>query len=244
MLEGQTYVISGYLATLAALLILAGRPRRPLRQASGLFIGLVGFAATSALCGLAPSSSGWWSSRLAQGAAGALLVPGSLALITHAFDDGSRGRAFGIWAASTLGLTVLGAGPRWAARRHRSAGASAFLINVPLLAVALFATVRHVAESRDTSASSDFDWLGAARRGPRRRWPRVRVDPRPVSTPGQDPAAWIAIADRDRSPSSLFPIAHGRRRDPLVPLALFRSRDFAVDQPRHVLHLRRAVRHA
>ncbi len=139
VLEGQTYVVSGYLATLAALLILAGALADHYGRRRVYSIGLVGFAATSALCGLAPSLEWLVVFRLAQGAAGALLVPGSLALITHAFDDVSRGRAFGIWAASTAGLTVIA--PALGGLLVDTAGwRVGFLINVPLLAVALFAT--------------------------------------------------------------------------------------------------------
>ena len=100
VLEGQTYVVSGYLAVLAALLILAGalsdhygrrriyvdRPRRLRGDVGAVRAG-------------ARPSSGWSSSGSLQGAAGALLVPGSLALITQAFEGAARGRAFGIWAA-------------------------------------------------------------------------------------------------------------------------------------------------
>ena len=87
VLEGQAYIVSGYLATLAALLILAGALADHFGRRRIYSIGLAGFAATSALCGLAPTLEWLAVFRLAQGAAGALLVPGSLALITHAFDD-------------------------------------------------------------------------------------------------------------------------------------------------------------
>ena len=160
VLEGQAYVVGGYLAVLAALLILAGALADHYGRRRVYVIGLVGFAATSALCGLAPTLEWLVVFRLAQGAAGALLVPGSLALITHAFDGPERGRAFGIWAASTSALMVLG--PVVGGTIVDTVGwRVAFLINVPLLAFALWATLRHVAESRDTEATGRFDWLGA-----------------------------------------------------------------------------------
>ena len=84
--EGQTYVVSGYLAVLAALLILSGALSDHYGRRRIYSIGLTGFAATSALCGLAPTLEWLVLFRLLQGATGALLVPGSLALITHAFD--------------------------------------------------------------------------------------------------------------------------------------------------------------
>src|SRR6478736_1382326 len=106
VLEGQAYIVGGYLAVLAALLILSGALSDHYGRRRVYAIGLVGFATTSALCGLAPTLEWLVVFRLIQGAAGALLIPGSLALITHAFDEESRGRAFGIWAASTAALTV------------------------------------------------------------------------------------------------------------------------------------------
>jgi EmrB/QacA subfamily drug resistance transporter len=225
VLEGQTYVVSGYLATLAALLILSGALADHYGRRRVYSIGLAGFAATSALCGLAPSLEWLVVFRLAQGAAGALLVPGSIALITHAFDDVSRGRAFGMWAASTAALTVLA--PALGGLIVDTAGwRLAFLINIPLLAVALWATRRHVAESRDTEATARFDWLGALVavlavgglafgliRGQSKEW--------------ADAAAWAAIVVGVVC-LVLFPVLMSRRANPLVPLSLFRSRDFTT----------------
>lgn len=224
VLEGQAYIVGGYLAVLAALLILAGALSDHFGRRRVYAIGLVGFAATSALCGLAPTLEWLVIFRLAQGAAGALLIPGSLALITHAFDGEERARAFGIWAAATAALTVLG--PIVGGTMVDTVGwRAAFLINVPLLAVALWATVTHVAESRDTETTGRFDWLGALVaalavgglafgiiRGQANDW--------------TDPAAWIAIAIGVVA-LVLFPILMARRPHPLVPLELFRSRAFA-----------------
>lgn len=159
VLEGQAYIVGGYLAVLAALLILAGALSDYYGRRRVYSIGLVGFAATSALCGLAPTLEWLVVFRLAQGAAGALLIPGSLALITHAFDGAERARAFGIWAASTSALVVLG--PIVGGTMVDTVGwRFAFLINVPLLAFALWATLAHVQESRDTETTGRFDWLG------------------------------------------------------------------------------------
>lgn len=70
--------------------------------------GLVGFGLTSVLCGVAPSLELLVVARLMQGASGALLVPGSLSLITAGLDGSARGRACGIWTAATSGLLFLG----------------------------------------------------------------------------------------------------------------------------------------
>ena len=160
VLEGQAYVVSGYLAVLAALLILAGALSDHYGRKRVYAIGLAGFGITSALCGLSPSLEFLVLFRLVQGGAGALLVPGALSLITQTFQGAERGRAFGIWAASTSALTVLG--PIVGGLIVDTIGwRFAFLINVPLLAVALWVTLRYVTESRDDEASSRFDWLGA-----------------------------------------------------------------------------------
>ena len=224
VLEGQAYIVGGYLAVLAALLILAGALSDHYGRRRVYAIGLVGFAATSALCGLAPTLELLIVFRLAQGAAGALLIPGSLALITHAFDGAERGRAFGIWAASTAALTIFG--PIVGGSLVDTLGwRVAFLINVPLLAFALWATIAHVQESRDTESTGRFDWLGAlvaalavgglafgVIRGQANEW--------------TDTAAWIAIAVGVVSLIA-FPILMAKRPHPLVPLEIFKSRAFS-----------------
>src|SRR6478752_2077503 len=98
VLEGQSYVYAGYLLTLSALLILAGALSDFYGRRRVFLIGLVGFGLTSVLCGLAPNMEFLVLSRILQGAAGAILVPGSLALLTAAFSGEAQGRAFGVWA--------------------------------------------------------------------------------------------------------------------------------------------------
>lgn len=225
VLEGQTYATSGYLATLAALLILAGALADYYGRRRVFSIGLAGFGIASVLCGIAPDLELFVLFRIIQGAAGALLVPCSLSIITATFEGPQRARAFGIWAAATSATTL--AGPilsgllvdyvTWRA---------AFLINVPILAVALWATRAHMDESRDEQASGRFDWLGAADvvlavgglafggiRGEQTAW--------------SDPVAFVALGIGVVA-FVAFPILMTRRHDPLVPLGLFRSRDFTA----------------
>ena len=224
-LEGQTYIASGYLATLAALLVLAGALADFYGRRRIFAIGLAGFGITSVLCGLAPTLETLALARVLQGAAGALLVPGSLSIISAVFEGPERARAFGIWAAATSATTAFGpplGGFLVAAVSWRAA----FLINVPLVLLALYATIRFMPETRDETSSGHFDWLGAgvavlaigglafgAIRGQDRQW--------------QDPAAWVALAV-GAAATVAFPILMARRRDPLVPLSLFRSRGFAT----------------
>ena len=192
VLEGQTYIVSGYLAVLAALLILGGALSDHYGRRRVFAIGLALFAITSALCGLSPTMEFLILSRLLQGAAGALLVPGSLALISACFEGPERGRAFGIWAAATSALTLTG--PILSGLLVDTIGwRVAFLVNVPILGFALWVTLTHVQETRDRSAGRRFDWLGSAVaaiavgglsagliRGQEQAW--------------ADPLAWVLIA--------------------------------------------------
>jgi EmrB/QacA subfamily drug resistance transporter len=224
VLEGQTYIVSGYLAVLAALLILAGALSDHYGRRRVFGIGLASFGVTSVVCGLAPTLELLTIARLFQGAAGALLVPGSLAIITNAFEGQQRARAFGIWAAATSALTVLG--PIAGGVLVDSVGwRASFLVNVPLIVIALFA-LRHVEESRDTSGDGRFDWLGSlvatlavgglafgVIRGEQKAW--------------ADPIAWVSLAIGAISLVA-FPILMAKRPHPLVPLELFRDRTFAA----------------
>ncbi len=224
VLEGQTYVAAGYFATLAAFLILGGALSDHYGRRKLFTIGLAGFAVTSIMCALAPTLELLIVARLLQGVAGALLVPGSLAIITATFDGPERARAFGIWAAATSATNLFGpvvggalVGLTWRA---------AFLINVPLIVVALWATRRHMAESRDETAGASFDWPGAfiaalaiggltlgVVRGQQQDW--------------EDPLALVALAV-GLVGVVVFLLRMARAPAPLVPLRIFRSRPFAT----------------
>jgi EmrB/QacA subfamily drug resistance transporter len=225
VLEGQAYVVSGYLAVLSALLILAGALADYYGRRKIFAIGLAGFGLSSFLCGIAPSLELIVLFRVLQGASGALLVPGSLSIITATFEGPARSKAFGTWAAATSGLALFGQ-PVGGLLVDLLSWRVAFLINVPLVALALWATIRHMKESRDDQASGRFDWLGAAvaavaigglafgaTRGQEHDW--------------GDSLAWGSLAVGAVA-LVVFPVLMARRRDPLVPLSLFRIRDFAV----------------
>src|SRR5688500_1041798 len=94
VLEAQAYVYYAYLLTLSALLILAGALADHYGRKKMFIIGLVGFGITSALCGAAPSMELLVLFRILQGAAGAILIPGSLAVLTSTFEGEDQGRAF------------------------------------------------------------------------------------------------------------------------------------------------------
>lgn len=225
VLEGQSYVYNAYLLTLSALLILAGAINDYYGRKRTFMLGLFGFGATSALCGLAPTMETLVVFRILQGAAGALLVPGSLALLTANFEGEEQGRAFGTWAGASGATTLFG--PLLGGLLVDTISwRAAFFINVPLVAVAAWATWKHVPESRNAAASPDFDWIGAAIvglavgglafgaiYGMQRDW--------------RDPLGYIALAVGVLATIAL-PLWMRRAPHPLIPLELFRSRNFTA----------------
>jgi EmrB/QacA subfamily drug resistance transporter len=224
-LEAQTYVTSGYLATLAAFLILAGAVGDYYGRRRIFIIGLIGFGLTSVLCGLAVSFEMLVGARLLQGVAGSLLIPGSLALITNTFEGAARARAFGLWAAVTAALGTLGP-PIGGIILDAAGWRAMFLINAPLVLLALVLSLRYMQESRDERASGHFDWLGALVavlavgglafglvRGQETRW--------------KEGLAFLSIAVGVVA-TIAFPVLMAVRKNPLVPLSLFRRRTFST----------------
>lgn len=224
-LEAQSYVYYGYLLALSALLVLAGALTDYFGRRRMFAVGLVGFGITSLLCGVAVNMEFLVVARVLQGAAGALLVPGSLSIITATFEGEEQGRAFGIWAGASALTTILGPVVGGALVAYVS-WRTAFLINLPLVALALWAAVKHVPESRDEQAEGHFDWLGAivialavggltfgAIRGESEQW--------------QGSSAFVSLAVGGLA-AAAFPILMTRSAHPLIPLGLFRSRNFSV----------------
>ena len=223
-LEGLTYVNSAYFTVLSALLILAGALNDYYGRRRMFQVGLAGFGVASVGCGLAPTMEILIAARIVQAVFGAVLVPASLSIITAAFDGEERGRAIGLWASGTSATAIIGpvvGGLLVQAVSWRAA----FLINVPLIAIALWAS-RSMPESRNSEATGRFDWLGAAviaigvgglafgaTRGQERDW--------------QDPVAWVALGIGAVATLAI-PVLMLTRRNPLVPPELFKSRNFTV----------------
>jgi EmrB/QacA subfamily drug resistance transporter len=225
VLEGQSYVYNAYLLSLSALLILAGALADAYGRRLLFVVGLIGFGLASVMCGFSPNMETLIVFRVIQGAAGALLVPGSLALLTHTFEGPDRGRAFGLWAAASAATSILGPFVGGVLVETVSWRA-VFFLNVPLIALALWAAWRYIDESRDPEAGRSFDWAGAAVialavgglsfgaiYGQQHDWSNAI-----------GPVALIVGA----AASVVFVILMARGRHPLVPLGLFRSRNFAV----------------
>jgi EmrB/QacA subfamily drug resistance transporter len=159
-MSGLQWTVTGYTLALAALILLGGALGDRYGRRRVFVIGVVWFAAASLLCGLAASTGQLVAARVLQGVGGALLTPGSLAIIQSSFRPGDRSRAIGLWSAlggvaGLLGPTFGGVlvdavSWRWV-----------FGVNAPLAVLTLLA-VRHVPESRDPAAAGRFDVAGAA----------------------------------------------------------------------------------
>jgi EmrB/QacA subfamily drug resistance transporter len=160
-LAALQWTVNGYLLTLAGLILLGGGLGDRYGRRRVFTVGVVWFALASALCAIAQDAGMLIASRALQGVGGALLTPGSLALVQSTFRPEDRAKAVGAWSglggvAGAVGpflggWLVDGPGWRWI-----------FFINVPLGAVVLLIAARHVPESRDRQASGSFDVAGAA----------------------------------------------------------------------------------
>ncbi|MFI2431223.1 MFS transporter [Streptomyces sp. NPDC018693] len=160
-LAALQWTVNAYMVTLAGLILLGGSLGDRYGRRRIFVIGVVWFAAASLLCGLAPSAGVLVAARALQGVGGALLTPGSLALIQASFHADDRGRAVGLWSGFggigaavgpfLGGWLVDGPGWRWV-----------FLLNVPLALVCVPVALRHVPESGDVGRQGRFDVLGAA----------------------------------------------------------------------------------
>ena len=154
------WAVSGYLLTLAGFILLGGSLGDRYGRRRIFVIGVLWFSLASALCGFAPSAGLLVAARALQGVGGALLAPGSLAIIQAVFRPEDRAAAVGLWAglggvAGAVGPVLGGwlvGGPGWR---------WVFLVNLPLAAVTVAVALRHVPETRDESATGRFDLPGA-----------------------------------------------------------------------------------
>jgi EmrB/QacA subfamily drug resistance transporter len=159
-LAGLQWTVNGYLLTLSALILLGGALGDLYGRRRVFVIGVVWFAAASALCGLAPNIEVLVAARALQGVGGALLTPGSLALLQSSFAEEDRSRAIGAW--SGLGGVAAAVGPfvgGWLV--DAVSWRSVFLINLPVAVAVVILAVRHVPESRDEEAAPGVDVIGA-----------------------------------------------------------------------------------
>ena len=218
------WVVNAYLLMLAALIPIGGSLGDVLGRKKVFAAGIVLFMAASLVCGIAPTIGFLIVSRLIQGAGSALMIPGSLAIITAFFGTESRGKAIGTWSAFTTTVTVVGpflGGVLSDAGLWRGV----FLINIPLGVGALLVLFLKVRESRDEESSGRIDYLGAA----------LLAVGLATLTYGLLSAPALGIADPRVFGSLIaaalalpaFLLVEARSAHPMIPLGLFSSRTFS-----------------
>lgn len=222
-LPAMQWVLNAYTLCISALLLLGGAAADQFGRRRIFLVGITIFALASLGCGVAPHISVLILARAVQGLGAALLIPCSLALIGAAYSEKERGAAIGIWSGASA--VAAGGGPLlggWLV--DHASWRMIFLIN-PLIAVpTIWIAIRHVPESRDLDTRGGLDWTGAllalgalgalvygliaASHG---GWAQVTV----AATLAGGTALLI-----------LFILAEWRSPAPMVPLGLFRSRNF------------------
>jgi EmrB/QacA subfamily drug resistance transporter len=158
-LATMQWTSTGYTLTLSAFLLLGGALGDRYGRKRVFLIGVVWFALSSALCGIAPSSEALIAARIVQGIGAALLTPGSLAILQASFHPDDRGRAIGAWTG--WGGVAMAIGPFLGGYLIDAVSwRFIFLLNLPLAAWVCWLASEHVPETRDPS-SKPIDWGGA-----------------------------------------------------------------------------------
>jgi EmrB/QacA subfamily drug resistance transporter len=211
--------------SLAGLLLLGGALGDYFGRRRVFVVGVVWFAAASLLCGTAPSSGVLVAARILQGVGGALLTPGSLAILEATFAPEDRSRAIGAWSgfggvASAIGPFLGG----WLI--EAVSWRLVFFINLPLAVAVVAIAVRHVPESRDETVSGRLDYPGAA-------LITLGLTGLTFGLIRAGSAGWTAPAVLGALAGGvvllgLFLVVEARTPHPMLPLGLFRSRQFSA----------------
>ncbi|HLU57492.1 MAG TPA: MFS transporter [Pseudonocardia sp.] len=220
---GLQWTVNAYTLALASLILLGGSLGDHLGRRRVFVIGVAWFALASLACGLAPDIGTLIAARALQGVGGALLTPGSLALISASFHGPDRAAAVGAW--SGLGGIAGAVAPFLGGWLVEWSWRAVFLINLPLAALIIAIALRHVPESRDTESAPGLDvagtvlavvGLGALTHGLTGLGER-----------GPEPVALVAVAAGALA-LAVFVLVELRSPHPLVPPALFRDRTFSA----------------
>ena len=218
------WIVDAYLLLLSALLLVGGVLGDMYGRRRIFGIGVALFTAASVWCGLAPDPLQLIAARALQGVGGALLVPGSLSILTANFPESERGKAIGWWSASSALMVALG--PvlgGWFV--DVATWRLVFFINVPLGLGVLWMLARYVPESRGSAAAGGIDWLGSA----------LAVFGLGALVFGLIDGGKFGF-DRPLASGAIvlgivllvaFVAAEARSANPMMPLSLFRSRNFS-----------------
>jgi EmrB/QacA subfamily drug resistance transporter len=217
------WVIESYALLLTALLLLGGSLGDRYGRRRIFAAGVMVFGLASILCALAGSIGQLIWVRALQGVGGALLVPGSLALITASFPENLRGRAIGTWSGYSAITAAIGPVLGGFLVEHLS-WRYAFLINVPLVASVLVLTFRYVPESRGAATDQPLDWTGALLGS--LALGSLVFGLIESSTRGWGDARVLGALLLAPLAAAAFAVAESRHPAPMLPLGLFRARDF------------------
>jgi EmrB/QacA subfamily drug resistance transporter len=224
-LAGSQWVVEAYELMLAALLLVGGAAGDLFGRRRLFVAGVILFTVASMICGLSLSVGMLIAARALQGVGGALLIPGSLSLLSASFDQERRGRAIGTWSGFTAITSAFGPVVGGFLIDHTT-WRLAFFMNVPLAAAVLALTFRYVPESRDEAAPKRIDGVGAALAA-------IVLGGIVFALIDSQTTGWT---DR-RVLSALivgvamlpvFLLVESRHPAPILPLHLFHSRDFAA----------------
>jgi EmrB/QacA subfamily drug resistance transporter len=218
------WILNGYSLTLASLILLGGSLGDRYGRRRIFVLGTTVFTIASLLCAVAPNAELLVAARLVQGVGGALLTPGSLAMVESGFRPADRPRAIGLWSglggvAGALGPLVGGVlvgAVSWRA---------VFLINLPLGIFIVVMAGRHVPESRDPAAGGRLDFRGAILAAVGLAGTTYALIQAPA-----DGASLLVLAVGIAGALSLiaFLLAERRSPNPMMPLSLFSSPQFSA----------------
>src|ERR1043166_7253619 len=216
------WVIEAYTLFLAALLLLGGSLGDRFGRKKIYTVGVAVFALASIWCGLAPNIAQLIVARAAQGIGGALLVPGSLAIISATFNEQERGQAIGTWSGATAITTALGPLLGGWLIEHVSWRA-VFFLNVPLALAVITLLVLFVPESRDEEDAGKLDVIGAilatlALGG-------VTFGLIESSRLGFHNLTVVGTLIAGVAVGAIFVVTESRLPNPMVPLSLFTARN-------------------
>ncbi|QFQ99117.1 MFS transporter [Streptomyces phaeolivaceus] len=223
-LASLQWIVNAYTLTLAGLILLGGALGDRFGRRKVFVVGVVWFAAASLLCGIAPGGGVLIAARALQGVGGALLTPGSLALIQASFHPDDRAKAVGLWSGFggigaavgpfLGGWLVDGPGWRWV-----------FLLNVPLALLCVPVALRHVPESAGGGRSHDrgFDILGAVLGAASLAFITYALIEARAGTLAVAVTALAGVAT-----AVAFVQVERRRPDPMMPPEIFASRQFTA----------------
>jgi EmrB/QacA subfamily drug resistance transporter len=224
-LANSQWIIEAYELMLAALLLIGGAAGDRYGRRRMFVLGVVVFTVGSMICGLSISVGMLIAARALQGMGGALLIPGSLALLSASFDKEQRGRAIGTWSGFTAITSAFGPALGGFLIDHTT-WRSVFFLNVPLALVVLVLTFRFVPESRNDSSPKSIDGWGAALAA-------LALGGIVYALIAAQSAGWtdrrvLAALLLGTATLPVFLAVESRQAAPLLPLALFRSREFAA----------------